>query len=173
MTPAITESALYSALRAFLLAVAPSATEVVRGNVNRVPMPKAASLIVMTEVRREQLAQTTHAYAPPTDPIPAIGSETVARSTAIHIQLDVYGEAAADTAQVITTLFRDAWGCDFLASRNVAPLYATEPMNMPLVTGESQYVQRRIVTVALQANVEVTVPAEFADNLITTLVEVT
>lgn len=173
MTPSITETDLRTALRAFLLAVAPAGTEAVRGYGNLVPMPKSGSLVVFTEMRREQLAQTTHTYTPPTDPAPAAGTEDIARSTAIHFQLDVYGEAAGDTAQVITNLLRDAWGVDFFDSYNIAPLYVTDPVSMPLVAGEQQYIQRRIVSIALQASMVVTVDVEFADNLITTLVEVT
>lgn len=167
MTPAITESAMFTGLRAFLLAVAPSGAEVVQGLGNRVPMPSAGTLVVMTELRREQMAQTTHEYRPGDD------EEDIARSTAVHFQLDVYGEMAGDTAQVITNLLRDAWGVDFLDPHNIAPLYATDPVSMPLISGEMQYVQRRVISIALHANLIVTVPAEFADNLITTLVEVT
>lgn len=163
MTPSLTGSGIDTALRAFLLAVSPAGTEAVKGFGNLVPMPKSASLVVFTPLNRQQMAQTVHDYAPDDD------TQDVIRSTAFNYLLDVYGPAAADTAQVITTLLRDAWGCDFLASRGVAPLYTEDPSLMPLVTGEAQYVQRWMVRCALHANVAVTVPAEFADTVITTL----
>jgi hypothetical protein len=163
MTPTLTQEQAFVALRTFLVAVLPPGTEVVQGQGNRVPMPANDNFVVMTPGRRQQMATTSHDYDP------AASTEDIARSTALHFQLDVYGGASADNAQVITTLFRDAWGCSFLKPRDVAPLHCDDPRQMPLLAGEQQYIQRWTITAALGAIMSVTVPMEFADSLITTL----
>lgn len=171
MTPALTQSQVFTALRTYLLAIAPAGTEVVQGQGNRVPMPGADSTIVMTEIQRKQLASTLHDYAPPTDPVPAIGSETVTRSMALTILLDVFGATSADTAQVITTLLRDAHGWAALKGSGIEPLYCEDPLQLPFIGGEQQFIQRWTVRAVLQANMAVTVDQQFADTLITTLTE--
>lgn len=166
MTPSLTEDQLLTALRAFILAVLPGGIEVVLGQDNRVPMPSAANFVVMTPARREQMAQTTHEYRPDAD------AEDVGRATSFHFQLDTYGPASSDNVQVISTLFRDAYGCSFFKPYDLAPLYCDDGQQMPLVSGEQQYIGRWMMRGVLQANVAVTVPMQFADSLITALLEV-
>lgn len=166
MTPSRTQDMALTALRSFLLAVLPSGTEVVRGQDNRVPMPTSGDFVVMTPTQRKQMAQTVHSYNP------AAPSAGIERSSTLTFQLDIYGPTAADNAQVVTTLLRDAYGVSHMAGSGFAPLYAEDPMQMPLVTGEQQFIERWKVECLLHANVEITVPAEFADTLITTLTEV-
>lgn len=165
MTPSLTDEAALTALRAFLLSVLPAGVEVVQGQDNRVPEPRGPDHVVMTPSRREQLAQTTHAYDATT------GTEAVARSTGLHFQLDTYGPNATDNVQVIATLFRDAYGARFFKPLGLAPLYCDDGQQMPLVNGEFQFEQRWMMRGVLQANVAVAVPAQFAGNLITTLSE--
>lgn len=169
MTPQLTQEQAVSALGDLLTAILTDGVEIVQGQVNRVPMPASGNFVLMTVLRREQMSTTTHDYAPPSDPIPAIGSEDVERSTALHLQVDIYGPDAGDNAQIINALVRDEWGVTFLKDRHIAPLYCEDARQMPLVAGEQQYIQRWIMPVAIQANVAVTVPMEFADSLITTL----
>jgi hypothetical protein len=159
MTPALTEDAILTALRAFLLAVLPSGVEVVQGQQNRAPEATGPDHVVMTPDRRTQIAQTTHDWNS------AGGTIGVNRSSKLHFQLDVYGPSSADNGQVITTLFRDAYGCDFFASYGVQPLYCDDGQQMPLVNGEEQYENRWMIRATLQANILVTVPAEFADTI--------
>lgn len=166
MTPTLTDDEIMTALRAFLLAVLPSGVEVVQGQDNRVAEPLGPDHVIMTPARREQLSSTTHDYDPAHD------TAAIARSTGLHFQLDTYGPNASDNVQVISTLFRDAYGASFLKTYGVAPLYCDDGQQMPLVNGESQYEQRWMMRGVLQASIAVNVPTEFADNLITTLVEV-
>lgn len=56
MTPSVTDSAIFTALRSFLLAILPAGTEVVQGQVNRVAEPQVADFIVITPLRRIRLA---------------------------------------------------------------------------------------------------------------------
>lgn len=173
MTPSLTLTATFSALRTFLLAILPAQTEVVQGQANRVPMPQSGNFVVMTPSRLQQMAQTVHDWAEPTAPAPAPGSDEISRSTALHFQLDVYGPASAENATVITTLLRDSYGYEALKPSGIAPLYAEDPFQMPLVAGEQQWIQRWTIRAALHGNIAVTVPVEFADTLITELLEVT
>lgn len=166
MPISLTDEQAFTALRGFLLDVLPDGAEVVQGQDNRVPMPTAPVFVVMTALTRQQMAQTTHDYRP------ADNQEDVARSTGLMFQIDVYGDGAADNAQIITTLLRDAWGGAFLKPSGLAPLYCEDPTQMPLLTGEQQYLARWTIKCALHASVAITVPAQFADSLVTTLQEV-
>ena len=165
MTPSLTESQALAALRAFLLAILPAGIEVTRGQANRVPMP-LGQFVAITPTRRMQMAQNAHAYDPTGQ------AETIERSTRFDFQLDVYGDASPENAQVITTLLRDEYGATALKPSGVAPLYCSDPMQMPLIAGEQQYIDRWTMTVALHSNVGVTVPMGFANTLITTLTEI-
>jgi len=53
---------IQSVLRTFLLALLPSDTEVVEGQDNRVPEPKAANFIIMTTIRRPRLSTNIDSY---------------------------------------------------------------------------------------------------------------
>ena len=165
MTPTITQEDAFTAIKGFLDTVL-TGCEVVQGQDNRVPMPTSPNFVVMTAVNRAQLAQTTHDYRPDDD------EQDIARSTSLTFQIDVYGDAAADNAQVITTLMRDAYGVDLMSASGVHPLYCGDPQQMPLLTGEQQYLQRWTIGCVVQANLGVTVTTQFADSLVTTLQEV-
>lgn len=158
-----TEEAVLTALRAFLIDVLPDGVEVVQGQGNNVAMPAGGDFIVMTPASRMQMATTVTDYAPDD------GEKEVDRSTGFAYQLDVYGPNGSDYTQVITTLLRDDYGCTFLKPYGIAPLYCEDGQQMPLVTGEQQYLNRWMMRGVLQANVAVTVPQQFADTLITTL----
>lgn len=172
MTPSLTLTDAFTALRAFLVSILPAQTEIVQGQTNLVPMPQRGDFVVMTPVRMEQMAQTVHALTPPTAPAPALGTDEIARSMALHIQIDVYGPVSANNATVITTLLRDSYGAEAFTGTGLNPLYAEDPFQMPLVAGEQQWIQRWTIRAALHGHFAVTVPQGFADTLITELSEV-
>jgi hypothetical protein len=165
ITVSLTEDQILTGLRAFLLAVLPDGIEVVQGQDNRVSMPAGANFVIMTPARREQLSQTAHTYDAQAE------TKEVGRSTGLHFTLDVYGPDGSDNTQVITTLFRDEYGFVFLAPYGLAPLYCDDGQQMPLVTGEEQWLQRWMMRGVLQTNLGVTVPQEFADQLTAHLIE--
>lgn len=165
MTPSLTDDEVFTAARAFLLAVLPTGIEVVAAQVNRAPRPTSANHVVLTGARREQLAQTVSTPDPEND------QRLIGRSTGFHLQIDIYGPAAADNAQTVSTLLHDAYGCDFLRPYGLQPLYCDDGTQMPLVSGEFQWENRWMVRAVLQASPEIAVPTEFADTVITTLVE--
>lgn len=95
------------------------------------------------------------------------GSSNVEQSTEIVMQIDVHGPNSADNAQVISTLFRDDFGVQQLATAAIAiaPLYADDPKQMPFVNAANQYEDRWVVEAHLQVNPVVTIPQQFADAL--------
>jgi hypothetical protein len=166
MTPNLTQEQIFTALRAFIVAVLPSGVTVLKGQANRVPMPASDDFIIMTQTRREQMAQNVHDYRPDDS------LEDIARSTSLTFQIDVYGANAAENAQTITTLFRDEYGVTFMRSSGVAPLYCADPQQMPLVAGEQQYIQRWTFGAVVEGIISISVSMQFAANLVTTFTEV-
>ena len=74
--------------------------------------------------------------------------------------------------QIVSTLLRDTYGCDFLRPHLVQPLYTGDPRQLPLVTGEQQYLQRWMLGATLQFNPTVSTSQQFADIVDVTLVEI-
>jgi len=172
ITISVTESSILAALRAFLLSILPAGTEVVRGQVNRVPPPKGSNYLVMTPLMRTRLATNVHSYS---DPFPDPGSsQSIQQSTQVSIQLDVHGPAAGDNAQMIMMLLRDDLACQSFTGSGFAiqPLYTSEPRQMPFVTGEDQYEDRWTLDAELQANPVITIDQQFAGTLKAEIIEI-
>ncbi len=95
------------------------------------------------------------------------GVGRVQQDTSVTVQLDVHGPASADNAQIITTLFRDDFGCqDFEASGfSIQPLYTSEPMQTPFRNGEQQIEWRWTIDAVLEINPIVQHPQQFADEV--------
>lgn len=164
-----TDAQLYAKLGAFVTAVVPVGTTVIRGLPNRAAMP-AGSFVCMQAINRVRLATNKTIY---TDPFPTPGDGSNARTapTRVDVQLDCYGAAAGDLAQMLSTMFRDEYGCTALAPE-CQPLFADEPKMVPMVTGEEQYLQRWTVTASLQYNPVTSTPQEFAGELSATIINV-
>ena len=96
-----------------------------------------------------------------------IGTYTAMQETEVTIQADVHGPASADNAARIATLFRDWYGVSAFIDTGypMGPLHTTDPRQMPFENGEQQTEERWVVDLCIQANVVVTVPAQFADKL--------
>jgi hypothetical protein len=62
MQISITETAVITVLRSFLLSLLPSGTEVIRSQVNRVPEPTSANFVTMTPLSRRRLSTNVTAY---------------------------------------------------------------------------------------------------------------
>ena len=95
------------------------------------------------------------------------GTMAAMQETEVTIQADVHGPAAADNAARIATLFRDQFGVDAFAAQGVAlaPLYTSDPRQMPFDNGEQQVEERWVIDLVMQANVTVTTTGQFADQL--------
>ena len=132
----ITEAQVLATLRTFLLQILPSGTEVVRGQANRVAMPKNP-FVTMTVIGRDRLSTNVDTWV--------IGGGarmlSVTQSTRLDIQVDCYGATATDNVQIIMMLFRDQFGASALnfAGVTIAPLYTSAPRNLSFPSGEMQY----------------------------------
>lgn len=160
----IIDQEVFGALRLFLLAVLPAGTEVVQGQDNRVAMP-LGGFVTMNNAGQTRLATNVTTYAP------LAGTKSVLAAIQYNIQLDFYGPASQSWSAMAQALFRDAFAVDLMPA-NIQPLYADNPMQMPLIDGEAQYEQRWKLTASLQYNPIVTVSQDFASSLTLVLDEV-
>lgn len=158
-TPSLSVNDVIDALGLFLDPFV-SPAQVVRAQVNRVPMP-SGDCVVLTELFQDSLAVPHETYQPLSD------TAEVHNSTQIDIQLDFYGSKAGEWANVVRNVFRSSWGFDHFPA-GIKPLYTSEAIQAPLVTGEQQYSSRWTLTAHLQYNPYVTVPQQFADELTVT-----
>jgi hypothetical protein len=164
----ITETYILSALRSYLISVLPSGTEVVKGQINRVPAPTSPSYVVMTMMMRERLDTTTDTYQ---DNV-TTGFQYSQVSTEFTIQCDFHGLTSGDMAQIVSTLFRDHSANDFFSTVTVGgvnmtcqPLYTSDPRQMPFYDDQGQVEYRQSVDICLQANPTVTQVQQFAASL--------
>jgi hypothetical protein len=133
---------------------------VVRGIDNQVPMP-VSGFISMTGLY--QIPQSTNVDAWDTtssDPTEL----TASRTTRFDVQVDCYGAQSPAWASMLTTLFRDDYGCQQLAP-NCQPLYCEDARMLPLTDAEEQYEERWSFTAAIGYTPVVTVPQMFANSL--------
>ena len=153
----LTESAIFAALRAFILD-ALGTVEVVQGADNRVPPPCSGPYVSMIRVGQTRLSTNQVVN---TDNYPTSQTITETQPTRVSIQLDCYGAAAGDWANLLATAFRSDLGCAFFEPFGIDPLYHDEPKSLPLVNGEEQYERRWMLVVHLQANIAITATAQF------------
>lgn len=98
----------------------------------------------------------------------AAGIQKLLQPTKVTMQLDVHGPNSADNAQVITTLFRDAYAIEQFKTSgfDVSPLYASDPKQVPFINGEQQYEERWTIDAIMQANPVMQVPQQFASSAV-------
>lgn len=163
--PDLTETAILTRLTSFLEAVLPAGVEVVQGQDNRVPEPVGPDFVVFWPINRARLGTNLGEY----DPL----DETKAVTTPVKftVQVDVHGPNGADNAQVIMSLWRDPYGCEFM-DPIAAPLYGEDFPQLPFANENDQLENRWVLRLHMQANISVSTPQEFADTLAITLVEV-
>ncbi len=158
----ITVDQVIDYLATFISPFVPGA-EVVRAQVNRVPMPPNPC-VVLTEILQRDLSIPYMDYTPPVDPIPAVGTATISGPTQFDIQVDFYGPLAGDFCKAVKSAYRSQWAFSQFPA-NIKPLYTSEGHQAPLTTGEQQYESRWTITVSIQYNPTVIVPQEFAEEV--------
>jgi hypothetical protein len=103
----------------------------------------------------------------PSGPLYA-GLHAMLVATEYCLQIDVHGPNSGDTAQMITTLARDAITVQAIERQgvsNLQTLYASDPRQMAFLNAESQYEDRWMIEWHLQANITTSVFQDFADEL--------
>ncbi len=162
----ITADAVMTALRAFLMHVLPTGTQVVTGQQNLVPLP-LGRVVVMTPLMQTAMDVPTREYDRKAD---AVGKK---QSKDWRVQLDCYGDNAADAAAMLQTVFRTDYAFDWMADDYaIRPLWAEDPRNMAFINEASNYENRWMLEVHLQANQTTTLPQQFAEQLAIGTVEV-
>lgn len=138
---------------------------VVQGQPNRVAAPSAASYIVFTPITRLRLSTNEVAYS--SNNSGSLNQHTLTQSTQFTVQVDVYGPQSADWAQVISTEFRsgDAVYFFFEAGLDRAPLYTSDPRQLPFADESDQIQMRWSVDLVMNIQPGVTSPQDFADSL--------
>lgn len=153
----ITDQDVYTALVTLLATIVPSGTPIVQGLDNQVAMP-ATGFVLMTGLGIERLGTNVDVNNGTTL---TQTSQMAARYT---VQLDFVGPLAQSWAMQVQALFRDEYAADLMPA-NIQPLYADDPMLIPLVNAESQYEQRWKVTAAIQYKPTITTPQQSATSL--------
>lgn len=153
-TSSITVDQVIDALKAFLAPFMPGA-QIVRAQVNRVALP-SNPCAVLTELLQVDLS------VPATDYQPTANTATIYGPSRIDVQIDFYGAQAGEFCKTVKTAFRSHWGFAHFPA-NIRPLYTSDGVQSPLLTGEQQYESRWALTASMQYNPTVTVPQEFAD----------
>ena len=156
-TASITVDQVIDALAAFLAPFMPGA-QIVRAQVNRVALP-SNPCAVLTELLQVDLS------VPATDYQPLANTATIYGPSRIDVQIDFYGAQAGEFCKTVKTAFRSHWGFAHFPA-NISPLYTSDGVQSPLLTGEQQYESRWTLTASMQYNPTVTVPQEFADEAV-------
>lgn len=82
----------------------------------------------------------------------------------VEVQLDFYGPLSKNWAEMVSTLWRDDYGCANLGP-TCQPLHADEAIQSALVDGEEQYEERWMLKAYLQYNPVTTVGQQSATAL--------
>jgi hypothetical protein len=128
--------------------------KIVRGNVNRTAMPSSA-FIELTEIASVSLNKPIEIYGESTG--------TLNEHTRIDVQIDFYGWELSEVAKAVHASFRTIWAVDRFPS-NIAPLYCSDLLKMPIINAEQQHEQRWTMTASMQYNPDVVVPQDSFDT---------
>ena len=140
----INDQSVFRALIVFFNSFLPAGTEVVQAQDNRVPMPKTG-FVTMNNTGMDRLSFNVNSY----DSLSQ--SKFSLTPTKYSIQLDFYGPLSQEWAMQTMALFRDEYATEIFPP-NIQPLYADDPVQIPLIDGEAQYEQRWKLVASLQYN---------------------
>ena len=154
--PTITIDSVIDALATFIAPFVRGG-EVIRAQANRVPMP-TSPCVVLTELFEMDL-ETPIPLAHPVTNLYSFSAPT-----RVDIQIDFYGPDAGDHCKAVKQVFRTPYATAQFAD-GIKPLYCSQGIQSPLITGEQQWESRWTLTATLQYNPVVDVPQQFADAL--------
>ena len=137
--------------------------EIVRAQVNRVPMP-LDPCVVLTEIMQVDLERPYSTFDS------QIEKQIMHGPSRIDVQMDFYGPLAGEQCRAIQTAFRTGYASTAFPE-SIKPLYTSDGIQSPLITGEQQWESRWTLTASMQYNSIITVPQQFADILTVALIE--
>lgn len=143
--------------------VEPICGKVQQAQADRVPMQKG-QFCIMTPLRFPRLSVTRDIKQDTGTPLTSSMGYTEVRRA--DIQVDIYGENAGDRAIALETVFASSYGYETIKARDsrLAPLYSSDAIQAPMVNAESQWQERYIITLSLQAHITVSFPQDYFDK---------
>lgn len=153
----MTIDAAIVAVAEFLQPLMPAGTEIVRGQTNGTP-PPLPPCVVITEIGLNQYTTTRERLNWNAD------TNTHVMPKMLNLQMDFYGNQAGDMVNTAVTMLRSLYACERFPD-GVEPLYCSDAIQAPLITGEKQYEARWSSTLSVQYNAEVIVDQESFINL--------
>lgn len=132
--------------------------EIIRAQVNRVAPPPNA-YVELTELRSTDLET-------PIDD----NEGTITGPKQIDVQIDFYGPNSGDWCNAVKTVFRSSYAPAQFPD-GIKPLFASDGIQGPLITGEQQYESRWTLTASLQYNPSVYIPVQSATELAVNILE--
>lgn len=143
--------------------VEPICGKVQQAQVDRTPMPKG-EFCIMTPLRFTRLSTTRDIEQDTGNPSNSAMGYTEVRQG--DIQVDIYGANAGDRAIALETLFTSSYGFDAIKAIDprLAPLYSSAAIQAPMINAESQWQERYIVTLSLQAHITVSLSQDYFDK---------
>lgn len=162
----ITQSQVLTVLKSFLQDLTGiNPKYVVQGQSNRVAAPTATNYIVFTPINRTRQSTNVVKYSSSTNTL--LDQQSQKMSTRLDIQVDCYGPTSPENAQIIATEFRSTVATDYFnaAGLDRAPLYASDPRQLPFHDEANQVQTRWSLDLALEYDPSVLSSQQFADSL--------
>lgn len=130
---------------------------------NRVPMPKDP-FCILTPLRFTRLSTTRDVSQDTGDPSTSAMGYTEVRQA--DIQVDIYGQGAGDRAIALETTFASSYAYDKIKAIDprLAPLYSSPAIQAPMIDAESQWQERYMLTLSLQAHITVSFQQDYFDK---------
>ena len=130
---------------------------------NRVPMPKDP-FCILTPLRFPRLSTTRDIKQDTGDPSTSAMGYTEVRQA--DIQVDIYGDGAGDRAIALETVFTSGYAYEKIKAldERLAPLYSSAAIQAPMINAESQWQERYMLTLSLQAHITVSFPQDYFDK---------
>lgn len=141
--------------------------KIIRGQVNRTS-PPPESYVELTEVLSVDLAVPYQGYGMSDQPEPQFDLADLKSRSRFDVQIDFYGPSSGEWCRMVQTAFRTIYGFDNFPE-NIKPLYTSDGLQHPWNTAEQQSVTRWTLTASIQYNPSVSVPQQFADELVATV----
>lgn len=155
---------LYGVFGRFVQSIVGVSVPVVQGQANRVSMPDGPFILLQAAVSG-RLGTNIDTW----DPVNQ--TQATQQKTKVKVQIDCYGPDSHTWATMLSTLWRDFYGCDFMKP-TCQPLYTGEPFQGALIDGEEQYEERWTVLGYVQYNPVTTFAQQSATALAVSVINV-